>query len=225
MSTKEEQYNDLLDLVDEHGFQTFGLMANESWINDPKRTLFTLSRYKFVAKILAGYNHVLEIGCADAFGTRIVQQHVGSVLASDFDMIFLDDVKRRTGKKWNLETLCHDFVADGEVTGQKFDAAYCLDVLEHILPVDEEAFLLNIRNSLTDKGVFISGMPSLESQEYASPQSKVGHVNCKTGSAFKAIMEKYYNAVFMFSMNDEVLHTGFFPMSHYLFAVCSHPKS
>jgi hypothetical protein len=26
----------------------------------------------------------------------------------------------------------------------------------------------------------------------------------------------------VFSMNDEVVHTGFYPMAHYLLAVCSH---
>jgi hypothetical protein len=56
-------------------------MINESWNQDPKRTLFTLARYKFVAKIFAGAGHVLEVGCADAFGTRLVQQSVKKVTA------------------------------------------------------------------------------------------------------------------------------------------------
>jgi hypothetical protein len=30
--------------------------------------------------------------------------------------------------------------------------------------------------------------------------------------------------VFLFSMNDEVVHTGFYPMAHYLFAVCADRK-
>jgi hypothetical protein len=28
----------------------------------------------------------------------------------------------------------------------------------------------------------------------------------------------------MFSMNDEVVHTGFSPMAHYLFALCGQPR-
>ena len=32
-------------------------------------------------------------------------------------------------------------------------------------------------------------------------------------------MLQYFENVFMFSMNDEVLHTGFAPMGHYLFAL------
>ena len=29
---------------------------------------------------------------------------------------------------------------------------------------------------------------------------------------------------FTFGMNDEVVHTGFYPMAHYYFALCSIPK-
>ena len=63
-------------------------------------------------------------------------------------------------------------------------------------------------------------MPSLESQKYASPASKEGHVNCQTKSQLKETLEKYFTAVFVFSMNDEVIHTGYAPMSHYLMAIC-----
>ena len=63
-------------------------------------------------------------------------------------------------------------------------------------------------------------MPSLESQEYASPQSKAGHVNCKSGNDLKKTLEKHFKNVFVFSMNDEVIHTGYYPMAHYLLALC-----
>ena len=50
--TKEEQYGLVFDVAEKHGISQLGLMINESWNQDPKRTLFTLSRYKFVAKML-----------------------------------------------------------------------------------------------------------------------------------------------------------------------------
>jgi hypothetical protein len=74
---------------------------------------------------------------------------------------------------------------------------------------------------LTEHGVAIIGMPSLESQTHASPTSQGGHVNCKSMPDLKKTMKKYFHNVFMFSMNDEVVHTGYYPMAHYLFAVCS----
>jgi len=32
-------------------------------------------------------------------------------------------------------------------------------------------------------------------------------------------MDRHFYNVFLFSMNDEVVHTGFYPMSHYLLAM------
>jgi len=221
--TKEPQYSILFDVVARHGVSRFGLMANESWNQDPRRTLFTLARYKFVAKMLAGSERVLEVGCADAFGTRLVQQTVGHVTAVDFDPVFIEDAKARLDPAWPMECFVHDLL-DGPVAG-RFDAAYSLDVLEHI-PVDKEAhFIENMIATLDAGGVLIVGMPSLESQAYASSGSKVGHVNCKSGNDFKALFKRYFHQVFVFSMNDEVVHTGFYSMAHYLIAVCCGKRS
>lgn len=70
--TVEPQYEVVLRARDKHGMSEFGLMANESWNEDPTRTLFTLTRYKFVAKMLEGRARVLEVGRADAFATCLV---------------------------------------------------------------------------------------------------------------------------------------------------------
>jgi 2-polyprenyl-3-methyl-5-hydroxy-6-metoxy-1,4-benzoquinol methylase len=220
--TVEPQYSLLFDVQKKHGISKLGLMVNESWNQDPKRTLFTLARYKFVSRMLGGRKHVLEVGCADAFGTRIVQQAVGKVTAVDFDPLFIADVKERMNPHWPIEAFVHDMLK-GPVPG-KFDAAYALDVLEHINEADEDQFIKNTLKSLTPEGVAIFGMPSLESQTYASPQSKAGHVNCKSGEALKKTLERHFHTVFVFSMNDEVVHTGFYPMAHYLLAVGSHRR-
>jgi 2-polyprenyl-3-methyl-5-hydroxy-6-metoxy-1,4-benzoquinol methylase len=220
--TVEQQYNALYDVAKKHGISEFGIMANQSWNEDPKRTLFTLSRYKFVSKMLSGLNSVLEIGCADAFGTRLVQQTVKHVTAVDFDPLFIEDVKRRYNKSWPLTYQLHDMLS-APVEGV-FDAAYCLDVLEHILPKDEDLFIRNSIASIGEYGTFIAGMPSIESQLYASKQSKEGHVNCKSGEIFKDEMKKYFHNVYLFSMNDEVVHTGYTPMSQYVIVLCTGKK-
>ena len=73
-------------------------------------------------------------------------------------------------------------------------------------------------------GVFIYGMPSIESQKYASKESKEGHVNCKSGPKLKKTMDKYFENTFVFSMNNEVVHTGFYKMAHYLISVSTGKK-
>jgi len=223
MSTIEKQYQHCLDVDRQSGRTPLGLMSNQVWADDPRRLLFVLSRYKFVAKMIAGKKSVFEIGCADAFGTRIVRQSVDAVLATDIDPIFIDDCLARSSEdQWSMRYLVHDILS-GPIVGS-FDAGYSLDVFEHIEPAMERRFFEHACQSLPSDGVFLIGTPSLESQLYASPGSIAGHVNCKSSCDLRDLCAEYFGNVFMFSMNDEVIHTGFSMMAHYLFALCVGPK-
>ena len=221
--TREPQYQSAIELRDERGLESLGLMSSETWNIDPRRLAFVLARYKFVSKMFSGLDSVLEVGCADAFGTRIVQQEVGQVTAIDFDPVFVADAKDRMNPDWPFECQTHDML-DGPISGN-FDGAFSLDVIEHISAENEHQFIRNMVESLGPHGIVILGSPSLSSQQYASPASKAGHVNCKDHAGLKQLMQPYFHHVFIFSMNDEVVHTGFYPMAHYLFAVCCSRKS
>src|SRR5437899_2485092 len=89
VTTRERQYQRTVDLARAQGLTTLGLMTNQAWTDDPRHLVFTLARYKFVAKMLTGRQHVLEVGCADAFGTRLVLQEVKRLTATDFDQTFV----------------------------------------------------------------------------------------------------------------------------------------
>ena len=221
-STKEAQYQALLALKEAKGLATLGLMNNQVWHDDPRRLVFTLARYKFVAKMLSGKASALEVGCGDAFGSRIVRQEVSNLTVTDFDPIFIADIQARMDPTWMMQCAVHDILS-GPFPGY-FDGIYSLDVLEHI-PMDKERrFIDNLLQSLKPTGALIVGMPSLESQSYATPQSKEGHVNCKSGKDLKQLFDCYFNNVFLFSMNDEVVHTGYHKMAHYLIALCCSKK-
>lgn len=208
----------LVDIADNRGVERFGLMNNQIWIEDPKRLVFTLSRYKFVAKMLEGAEQVIEVGCGDGMGARIVGQFVRNITVTDFDPVFIEDIKARSADEWPMDAFVHDIVAN-PLPGL-YNAAFSMDVLEHIPAEHEDTFVRNISAALTDHAILIVGMPSLESQAYASPPSRAGHINCKTQADFKALMVKHFHNVLMFSMNDEVVHTGFSKMAHYSIAVC-----
>jgi len=223
LQTKEPQYQFEVEMAQQYGLARFGIMSNQTWRDDPRRLLFVLSRYKFVAKMLSGKKRVLEIGCADAFGTRLVMQEVGHVTATDFDPVFIQDARTRMqSDAWECDCRVHN-IMDGPLA-ENFDAAYSLDVFEHIQPAVEHRFVRNIAESVSDHGVVIIGSPSLQSQTYASKGSKEGHVNCKDGKELKRVMEQQFENVFLFSMNDEVVHTGFHPMAHYLITLCAGRK-
>jgi 2-polyprenyl-3-methyl-5-hydroxy-6-metoxy-1,4-benzoquinol methylase len=221
--TREPQYQFLLKQQQEEGLEHFGVMSSQVWRDDPRRLLFVLARYKFVAKMFSGLNHVLEVGCADAFGTRVVLQEVKALTATDFDPVFVAHVNQNMGRRWRFECLVHDMMAGPLPRG--YDGAYAIDVLEHIPREQEERFVGNIVASLNPTGVCLFGSPSIHSQAYASPASKEGHVNCKDAPGLKTLCHKFFHNVFIFSMNDEVVHTGFYPMAHYLWALCCHKKT
>lgn len=211
-----------VEFADKHGAISLGLLKSREWVEDPRRFLFSQSRYKFVSKMLSGRKRVIEIGCGDAFNAPIVMQEVEHLTVTDFDEEFIVDARRRISPKYPYDALTHNFL-DGPLAGS-FDAAYCLDVLEHIDRTAERRFIGNVLQCLTPQAVMIVGMPSLESQAYASAGSKAGHINCKTAPALKALMEEFFHTVFMFSMNDEVVHTGYHKMAHYIIAMAAHRK-
>jgi 2-polyprenyl-3-methyl-5-hydroxy-6-metoxy-1,4-benzoquinol methylase len=220
--TKDPVNQPNIEFAEKRGAVSLGLLKSREWIEDPRRFLFSQSRYKFVSKMLSGRQHALEIGCGDAFNAPIVMQEVKALTVTDFDEEFIADAKKRRPPEYPYEAAVHNFL-DGPFSGE-FDAGYSLDVLEHIDAKDERRFLDNIMKCLSSEAILIVGMPSLESQTYASPGSKAGHINCKTAPDLKKLMTEYFNTVFMFSMNDEVIHTGYYKMAHYILAVCSHPK-
>ena len=221
--TREPQYQRVLDLRDEYGLARLGLMTNQDWLDDPRHVLFKLSRYKFVAKMLSGMRNVLEIGCADAFAAPIVLQDVEHLTAIDFDAVLIEDANELKRGRWEFDCKTHDILS-GPVEGE-FEGAYSLDVLEHIPQDREHDFVANIAKSLADHGVLILGTPNLQSQVHASALSKQGHINCKDHNELRDLMSCFFHNVFIFSMNDEVVHTGFYPMAHYLFALCCSKKS
>ena len=200
---------------------TMGIRTGFGYYSNPTRMVFSFSRYKFVTKMFEDFDNVLEVGAGDGFKSHIVKQFCKKLTLTDIEK----DNKlsfEKTNFNKDIKFKIHNFIT--KPTQEKFDGIYCLDVFEHINKSKEKKFLSNIKKSLKKNGTLIVGMPSLESQKYASKGSKLGHVNCKNKKELKKFLENYFHNVFMFSMNDEVLHTGFDQMSHYIFGIASNKK-
>ena len=221
--------------------QALGPSTSGSFRLDPKRLVFSLSRYKFVAKLLGAYSPVLEIGCSDAFGSTIVAQGVQRLVGIDVDGELIAHAAENDWLRNRAELRVHDILV-GPVPDETFAAAYSLDVIEHIEPENEHLFLHNIdviehiepenehlflhniAMSLVERGVALVGTPNATAAAYASEHSRTYHVNIKTHDGLRESMMRHFRHVFMFGMNDEVVHTGFGPMCHYLFALAVDPR-
>jgi hypothetical protein len=71
--TKDPVNQPLVELKQQIGLQKHGLMNSAVWHEYPKRLLFTLALYKFVAKMLSAKKRVVEVGCGDDFCARVVR--------------------------------------------------------------------------------------------------------------------------------------------------------
>jgi cyclopropane fatty-acyl-phospholipid synthase-like methyltransferase len=200
----------------------FGPYSTQAYFDDPACMAFITSRYKFCAKMLSGLKTVLEIGCGDGFGGAIVAQKTDKLICTDINEAILRDNEKRMGHFSNIEYHYHDFRE--KPYQEKVNGIFLVDVIEHIFPSEETNFLENLSNSLSDNGICLIGTPNLSSEKYASKYSKIGHVNLKDHMSLKSIGEKYFKNSFLFGMNDEIVHTGFSQMCHYLWALCVDSK-
>ncbi|MEK0157751.1 class I SAM-dependent methyltransferase [Pseudoalteromonas piscicida] len=209
--------------IEEQDLLTLGPYNSLGILQDPKRFGFLMSRHKFVSKMFADFDNVLEIGCQEGMGSLIVSQTVKKLTSVDFYKPHIQDAQKYMGKNLDNVTFQGHDIIGGPVEGT-FDGVFTMDVFEHIDPQQAGLFMENIVASMTPQGTLILGIPSLESQKYASKASKEGHINCMSGADLKAFCEQYFHNVYPFGMNDEVVHTGFFPMCQYLIMLCVAPK-
>lgn len=194
-----------------------GPLTSYSLLNDPKHMSFVLARYKFCAKMLEGKTRVLEVGCGDGFGTPLMAQAVKSLVAVEMVPRLIQSNKDRLSALKNVEFRVMNICE--EIPTGPFDAVFSIDVIEHLDKELNKPFLENQCRALTPDGVCIIGTPNITASKYACYESKVQHINLKSHKTLKAQMEKYFRNVFMFSMNDEVLHTGYAAMGHYIFGM------
>ncbi len=207
---------------------TLGPVSTDRYLGDPKRLCFFLSRYKFAGKMLKRCERIVDIGCGDGIGTvTLVSETQAEILGIDFDepqiayanktlVPALEAVNPAAKGRLTFSSL--DIVRNGAAAGKR-DGLLSLDVIEHIAPKEEHAFLEACSAILEDRGVAVFGTPNDFASVYAGKHSQVGHINLFKPDRLQETLERHFSNVFLFSMNDEVVHTGFDKMAHYLLAL------
>ena len=178
---------------------------------------FVLARYKFCAKMLEGKEYVVEIGCGDGFGIPMTAQAVKHLHCIDWDKRNTDGCRRRLKHLKNVTYENIDFCKTP--LSRRADALFSVDMIEHLDPNTEEAFMNNVCKSLTPDGVLITGTPNITANQYATDRSRSQHINLKSHATLKKLCDRHFRNTFLFGMNDELLHTGFGPMCHYIWAL------
>lgn len=196
-----------------------GPRASYELHHDPRHLIFVLSRYKFTSKLLGRRGRILEVGIGDGLGAALIAQEGNQVVGVDIEPFAMDNAANTKWTRDRIRFATHDMTAGPFLTEAPFDAAYSIDVIEHIPPEKEADFIGNIVQSVSPTGCVIIGTPNKAAEQYASANARAQHVNLKTHEGLRSLLHEYFHNVFMFGMNDEVLHTGYAPMCHYLFGL------
>jgi len=202
-----------------------GPHASYEWYNSRRKLIFTAASYKFAMKMIGnmyepGTKEILELGSNDGFGTHFAAEFAKRVVGVDFDENAVESARKAVTDQ-NVEFICDDFM--GKKYGM-FDAVISFDVIEHICPEDEDRFMQTVLGNLKDTGTFIVGTPTLEQQQYAAECVVKSHINVYRGEELYTMLKRYFHNVYLFTQNDEMIHTGYLRMANGLVAVCANKK-
>ncbi len=188
-----------------------------SFIKDNQlRLLIRLARYKFAARLLKSNDKIMEIGCGSGLGSIFMAQHCAHVTGLDIKKGEIDEaiaINRRD----NVTFIVEDFFKMKK--SPEYDAVIALDVIEHLEPSLGKKLIKGISELCKPSGLAVIGSPSIYSYQYQSPLSKASHVHCYDLPELCSAVENYFGRAIPFSMNDELVHTGYHKMSWYYFVL------
>lgn len=204
---------------------SLGPHTSYQWNNSRRHLLFSSARYKFAMKMIGsiyepGKKTILDLGCSDGFGTYYVAEYSKFVLGVDFDEEAIGYANKNYQRS-NIQFKLENFL---DKKYGNFNGIVSFDVIEHIYPEHIEKYMQTVKMNLCWGGVFIVGTPSLEAQQYSQEKVTGAHVNVYKGEDFYKMLKQHFYNVFLFTQNDEIIHTGHLRMANYLIAVCTHKR-
>jgi hypothetical protein len=227
------------------GLPTQSLQASRLWQDDEARLASHLAHYRFIAAVIGVRHDVAEYGCASPTGTRLILRQSRKMTLFDPRPLVVGDLQWRFQDDWRFEARLHDIVS--KPLSRQADSAYCVDFLQYISRDEEDIFVRNLRDSLSRESDFLLiGSPSYgaggppgtqhtlgaDAAHGMAAQSNRNNLSCqtrtargqaaiyrRTGAELKALTERFFHNVFMFSMVDDIAQPGIQPNAEHIFAL------
>jgi hypothetical protein len=96
---------------------------------------------------------------------------------------------------------------------------------EHLNAEAGAALVQRCARMLKPSGMFILGTPNIHIRDFQSESSRRGHINMFDQNGLRAILEPHFERILLFSMSDEVVHTGHPRAAWYFFALAFVPRT
>jgi 2-polyprenyl-3-methyl-5-hydroxy-6-metoxy-1,4-benzoquinol methylase len=167
--------------------------------------LVRMARYKFVTRMVKAKDRVLDVGCGSGIGSIYLGQYCQKVTGIEVKSTEIDAARvmnRRenvTFTKIDLYDLPKDKI---------FDVIVAMDVIEHFSVKDGNRLIAEMVKHLMPNGLVVIGTPSIYSYPYQSKLSQASHVKCYDQQELVGLVDQYLRRTIVFSMNDEIVHTG-----------------
>ncbi len=192
---------------------------DRDFLQNPLMAGVKLARYKFVAKMLSSDDVVLDLGCGNGYSTHFFSTFAKSVIGVD---LYADmEAARVTFPGDNIEFVKADILDPPDsITSRRFSAITSIDVIEHFYREDGEKIVETYAELLADNGMMIIGSPSKFSEQYRSKQSQDVHFYEYEPDEIKELCDRFFGRTILFSMNDEIVHTGFYKLAWFVFVLC-----
>ncbi len=197
--------------------QLDGKMGDHKWmIENPLMTTIKFSRFKFASKLISQNDTLLDIGCGQGLSSIFFSDYCKFVYGVDLLSDFLNHDRKNI--KFIKKSI---FNIHKKNFNRKINIITLIDFIEHFKKSDGALILSKCSKLLEKKGgTLIIGTPSVYSSKYRSKRSKKQHIHEYDGMELKNLCSQYFSRTFLFSMNDELVHTGFYKLAWFNFVIC-----
>jgi SAM-dependent methyltransferase len=148
-------------------------------------------RYLFARQLARG-KRVLDIACANGFGTVVLAEVASEVAGADLSKEAVETARRLTARpnvRYELVTKPPFPFADGS-----FDLVVCLETIEHMHRHEQPAFVGELARLLSPEGVLVLSTPDKATErahDLATKEPNPWHLHTPDGAELDALLASF----------------------------------